>query len=371
MIEIRKLLLFTAIPIALFALASLAGPPAKAQDVFAVNGLEVDETAADDVTAKYNGIVGAQQVALGRVLRRLVMPDDYGRLPDVDEDTLALMVSDYDVADEKFGGGRYLAIVSVRFIPEEIEFLLRGAGIPFAMTQSQPMVVLAVLETGNSSRLWADPNAWRAAWANRPAGAGLFSLIVPIGDLVDVSTIGVDGALAEIPQAHEAIAVRYQAAGTLVALAKVAKNSANAWMAEISLSFVGGGLDGTGMEYSYVSGPGSGLPAFLALVVEELTGVLELDWREDNLLDFRREERISVLVPIQDFGQWLAIRERLGAMARVQEIGVARLTRDEAEVDLVYIGNTNQLRDALGQQGLELVYSPDHPLWLLRLSGGR
>ena len=371
MVENRKLLRFIVIPIALFVLAPLAGPPAMAQDVFAVSGLKVDETAADDVTAKYNGIVGAQQVALGQVLRRLVMPDDYGRLPEVDEDTLALMVSDYDVADEKFGGGRYLAVVSVRFIPEEIELLLRGAGVPFAMTQSQPMVVLAVLETGNRRRLWDEPNAWRAAWANRQGGAGLFALVAPIGDLTDVSTITVDGALAGIPSAHDAIARRYQAGGTMVALARVGKNSARAWTAEVSLSFVGGGMDATEMEYSYVSGPGSALPSFLALVVDELTGVLERDWKESNLLDFKQEERISVLVPIRDFGEWLAIRERLGAMARIQDIGVARLTRDEAEVDLVYVGNTNQLRDALGQQGLELVYSPDHPLWLLRLSDSR
>ncbi len=371
MIENRKLLRFTVVIVAGYLLALLAGPPAMAQDVFAVANLEVDEIAGDDVTAKYNGIVRAQQVALQQVLRRLVMPDDYGRLPTVDEDTLALMVSDYDVANEKFGGGRYLASVSVRFIPEEIEILLRGARIPFAMTQSQPIVVLAVLETGNTRRLWDDPNAWRAAWANRPASASLFALVVPIGDLTDVSTISVDGALAEIPLAHNAIAERYQAAGTLVALAKVGKNSANAWTAEISLSFVGGGLDGTEMEYSYVSGPGSGLPAFLGLVVDELTGVLEMDWREENLLDFRQEERISVLVPIQGLSEWLAIRERLNAMARVQEISVARLTREEAEVDLVYVGNTDQLRTALGQQGLELVYSPDHPLWLLRLSGAR
>ncbi len=349
----------------------LLASPAVAQDVFAVPGIEVDETAADDVTAQDKGIVGAMREALGEVLRRLVMPEDYGRLPSVDRDTLELMVGDYDVADEKFGGGRYLAVVSVRFIPEEIEFLLRESGIPFAMTQSQPRVVLPVLETSNSRRLWDDPNAWRTAWTNRPPGGGLVSLVVPIGDLTDVSTITVDGALAEIPLAHDAIARRYQAAGTMVALARLAKNSARAWTVEISLSFVGGGLDGTEMAYSYVSRPGSGLSEFLDLVVAELTGVLERDWKADNLLDFRQEERISVLVPIQGLGEWLTIRGRLAAMARVQDVSVARLTRDEAEVDLVFIGNTNQLRDALGQQGLELFYSPDHPLWLLRLSGGR
>ena len=368
MIENRKLLGFAVI---LIALSVLAAPPAVAQDVFAVSGLEVDETADDDVTAQRKGIVGALRTALDEVLRRLVMPDDYNRLPKVDVDTLELMVSDYAVDEEKFGGGRYLAIVSVRFVPEEIELLLRGAGIPFAMTQSQPMVVLPILETGGRQRLWDEPNAWRTAWATRPPVGGLFSLVVPIGDLTDVSTITVDGALAGIPTAHDAIAARYRAGGTMVALARMGKNSARAWTAEISLSFNGGGLDGTEMEYSYVSGPGSGLPAFLDLVVQELTGVLERDWKEENLLDFRQEERVSVLVPIQNFGEWLAIRERLGAMARVQEISVARLTRDEAEIDLVYIGNTNQLRDALGQQGLELFYSPDHPLWLLRMSGGR
>jgi hypothetical protein len=93
---------------------------------------------------------------------------------------------------------------------------------------------------------------------------------------------------------------------------------------------------------------------------------LESGWKFENMLDFSQEERISVLVPIEGLASWIGIRDRLSTMARIQSVAVARMSRQLAEVDIVYVGTTDQLRSALALQGLELVFSPETPLWLLR-----
>ncbi len=349
---------------AVLALAAISCGGAGAQDLFEVTGLQVDARAADELQAKYEGIAEAQQQALQAVFRRLVSPENVVRLPEVTSDMLTAMVRDYDISDEKFGGGRYLATLSVRFEPREVAAVLRSQRIPFAMTRSLPIVVLPVIDTGTARRLWDDPNPWREAWAGQLPQPGLFTLVMPIGDLSDVAAINVNHALAGDPVGLEEIAGKYQAAGAVVAVASVGRGSDAGRAVNVVLTFSGGGYDGRTIERRY-SGSGS-LQSFLNQVVAKLLRDLESGWKKENMLDFTQEERISVLVPIAGLGNWIEIRDRLSAMARIQNVAVARMSRQMAEVDIVYVGTTDQLRSALALQGLELVFSPETPLWVLR-----
>lgn len=358
----RAALTGLAIAAAVFAAAP---SPAMAEDVFEVSGLRIDETAADALSAKYSGIAKAQQAALQTVFRRLVARADVGRLPQVDRKVLPTLVEAFGLTDEKFGGGRYLATISVRFIPERVANELKLAGVPFAMTRSRPLVVLPVIDTGSAKRLWDDPNPWRQAWARRLPNPGLFTLIMPDGDLADVTTINVSQAFVGNNTAFRAIADKYKAAGVLVAVASLRGGGRTVY---VSLRFVGGSDDGRVLERRYEGGGGTA--QILNQVVGEVLRERENAWKSRNIVDFSREDRMSVLVPIRGMGDWLAIRDRLSGMARVQSVNLSRMSREQAEVDLGFVGSTEQLRAALAQQGLELVYSPDHPLWLLRPGAG-
>jgi len=350
-------------------LAFAAAGGSHAQDLFEVTGLKVDARAADELQAKQEGIAEAQQQALQEVFRRLVSEDDIGRLPEVTSDMLISMVRDYDISDEKFGGGRYLATLSVRFEPKKVAEILKSQRIPFAMTRSRPVVVLPVIDIGTAQRLWDDPNPWRDAWAGQLPHPGLFTLVMPIGDLTDVAAVSVNYALAGDPVGLEQIASRYDAAGTMVAVATIDRGSDVRRVVDVTLTFSGGGYDGRTIQRRY-SGSGS-LQTFLVQVVAELLRDLESGWKDENMLDFTQEERISVIVPISGLSNWIGIRDRLAAMARIQDVSVARMTRTEAEVDIVYVGTTDQLRSALALQDLELVFTPENPLWVLRPSPRR
>lgn len=353
--------------LAALVFAGLFCGQAAAQDLFEVTGIQVDESADDDVQAKFKALATAEQRALQVILRRLVQPEEFSRLPEVTGEMLTRVVRDYDIADEKLGGGRYLATISVRFLPDQIAELLKEAQIPFAMTRSRPVVVLPVIDTGSARRLWDDPNPWRLAWAGRTPYPGLFSVVMPAGDLSDVATVNVNQAISGDPDAMLAIGQKYGATGAVIAIASISGN-ANGRAVKVTLEFVGGSHDGTTIEQRY---KGSGdLTAFLGQVVVEILDGLERDWKEENILDFSQVERMSVIVPIDGLGGWRDVRERLDGMSRIQSMTMARMSQEEVELDLVYVGSTEQLRGALGQRGLELVFSPDHPLWVLRRTNG-
>ncbi|MDH3229570.1 MAG: DUF2066 domain-containing protein, partial [Alphaproteobacteria bacterium] len=240
---------------AMLAVVAVSGGPAGAQDLFEVVGLAIDAHAADELQAKQEGIAQAQQQALQEVFRRLVSADDVARLPEVTSDMLITMVRDYDISDEKFGGGRYIATLSVRFEPQEVAAVLRSQRIPFAMTRSRPIVVLPVIDIGTARRLWDDPNPWREAWAGQLPHPGLFTLVMPIGDLSDVAAISVNHALASDRIGLEEIARKYEAAGTVVALASIGRAGTAGRLVSITLRFSGGGYDGRTIERRY-SGSG-------------------------------------------------------------------------------------------------------------------
>ena len=354
---------------AVLALAAIFCGQAAAQDLFEVDRLRIDSRAADELQAKQEGIAEAQQRALQVVFRRLVSPQDVVRLPEVTSDMLITMIRDFDISDEKFGGGRYLATLSVRFEPQEVAAVLRSQRIPFAMTRSLPTVVLPVIDIGSARRLWDDPNPWREAWAGRLPHPGLFSLVMPIGDLSDVAAINVNLALSGDLVGLEQIASKYQAAGTVVAVASVGRGGASGRTVDVTLTFRGGSYDGRSIERRY-SGSG-GIQTILNQVVAELLRDLESGWKNDNMLDFTQSEHISVVVPIRGLADWIDIRDRLSTMARIQNVAVASMTRGAAEVDIVYVGSTDQLRTALALQGMELVFLPESPLWVLRPSARR
>lgn len=350
----------------IFGLAlTLFAAAAGAEDVFEVTDLRIDETAADEVSAKYTGIAKAQRQALETVLRRIVPPEAHGALPEVSDDVLATLIRDFDISDEKFGGGRYLANLSVRFLPGELANLLRSYAVPFALTRSRPVVVLPVINSGSDTRLWDEPNPWRRAWDGLLPNPGLFSMVMPSGDLSDVATVDASQALSGDRVALESIARKYGASGTMVAVATVGRKRSGAVTVRVTMTFRNGGFDGKTLDRSYEGSPGVAVPAVMYQVTREIIRELEETWKDQNVLDFSKQERLSVLVPVRGLEDWLSIRERLSSMARIQSVSIARMTRDEAEIDMVYVGSTDQLRQALAQQGLELVYSPDRPLWLL------
>lgn len=146
-------------------LASISPSHAQARDVFSVRGVAVDARAADEFAAKSSGIARAQHDALRMLFERLTLSDDHDRLPQLDDPAVTRLLRDFSVDREKFGGGRYVASLTVRFKADGVRKALRDADIPFAETVSRPVLVLPVFQTAGSTILWDDANPWFSAWS--------------------------------------------------------------------------------------------------------------------------------------------------------------------------------------------------------------
>jgi hypothetical protein len=354
----------------LILLVALAGPARQAaaaapSDIFTVADVPVDATASNAVAARDAARLDGERRAFRQLLERLTLAADRGRLPRVGDQQLTDMVRDFEVANERSSGVRYLATYTFRFQAEAVRALLRDAGIPFAETVSKPVVVLPVLRRDNAAVLWDDPNPWRAAWSDRSGAGGLVPLVVPLGDAADLAAIGADQALAADPAALTRIAAHNGGGDILIAAATQDSGGA----LQTSLRRVSASGTSEIAKGSFQPASGESDSAFMARAVAASVADVEEAWRRDNVLATGTEGVLTAAVPLDGgLADWLVVRDRLKGVPTVKRSDVVTIGRQAARIEIHYLGDPARLRVALAQRDLVLDGGDD--AWTLRPRSG-
>lgn len=322
-------------------------------EVFTVRSVRVDVTAATAADARRLALVAGQSDALRRVLRRLTRRADHAALPAVDADTTAFLVQGFEVANEKTSAVRYLADLTVRFKAPEVRSLLRRTGLPFAETASRPVLVLPVLRTPNGLVLWDASNRWRSAWTLLPVRAGLVPMIVPFGDIADIADIDATQAMLGDAAALDAIAGRYGAGGTLVALATLSTREDGTPLLDVAASQPAD-PSMPSLLLSFTVESTTDIDSILKLAARETAAGIEEAWLNRHLLRFENRQSMTLAVPVAGLEQWAAVERKLASIAEISRVELRVLRRDSAEVRIEYYGDERQLATVLAQRELEL-----------------
>jgi len=347
----------------------VAAPAASAQEeMLEVSGVAVDVTAENAALAQERALLEGQRRALDMLLRRLAPPEDVARLPPLADAEIGDMVQDFSVESEKASAVRYAGMLSFRFRAAPVRALLEGAGMRFAAS-AKPVLVLPVLAVGSSSLLWDEANAWRAAWVARRPGSELVPLVVPLGDLDDIGAVDAQQALAGDAARLQSLAARYGAGDALVTVAEV---GAEAGSGETVLTVTTHrygleGLKDTARDRLALGG--ETLDALYARAAEQVAAGVQEAWKRQNLVVAGPQRALVVLVPIGGHAEWIELRRRLTGMASLHRSELLALSRREALVNLVYVGDEAQLARALAERDLELVEGGG--VWMLGLAGRR
>ncbi len=324
-------------------------------DVFEVRDVVVDVTAETAAQAREQAHAEGQGNAFQTLLQRLTLRIEHKGLPKLKPEEVAPYIKDFSVADEKTSSVRYLARLTFRFKPKEVRALLNDFGFSFAETVSKPLLVLPVFQNAGALILWDDPNPWRDAWAGRAKRASLVPTLLPSGDLADIAAIGAEQAMDGDLQRLAAIAGRYGANDTLVVFGVLRVDAAKA-IRVLDVYFTRYGRQNK-EQTEVVSFPQEAetIPALLARAAEELTTIVEDNWKRDNLLQFERTGVIAVVLPIKELKDWLRVRAQLDGIAVLRRAEMVLLARDKVRLNLHYLGETSQLALALEQADLSLV----------------
>ena len=351
--------------------------PAAAQtpmerDIFTVRIVPVDATAVNVTKAREQGLLAGRITAFWKVIERLVAPEDLERVPEPTAGEVIIMVRDFSISGERSSAVRYLAEMSVRFHPGPVRALLRAAGVPFTETVSKPLVVVPLYReyAGGRLMLWEDPNPWRIAWTDPASENGLVPFVLPLGDIDDLTTLSVEQAVAGDSAALDALAARYETGGTLIAAAEISAEAAIPTEAPgeegevaadevisvlLTLTARHRDLPTEQVVVSYTGEPGEVHEDVLAGAARAAAAMVENTWKAPNRVAYDSTTEITALIPLTGIQNWVSVKNQLETVPLIERLDLQAITRDRAQVTLVYAGDVGQFNLALAQKDLAVV----------------
>jgi hypothetical protein len=342
--------------------------------------------ATSDTVAKARDVarVDGAHHALDALVAKLAGGPDKTKPLKLNDNQVTDMVASFEVANEKMSAVRYIADYTYHFRPADVKRVMQSAGITIAPDSSansnnaaastgasttpnpnnKPTIVLPIYQDGMTSVLWDDPNPWRDAWAQRPVAAGGPSLVVPLGDASDLAAI--DGEKART--------------GDSTALAAITKKeSADEALVVLAAKRIGDkpGLDITARRYragqfvdvhfdAIDANPDEADIDLCRRAADLIYTDIATGWKnaKTNLAD--QQGSVVVVVPITSLDDWIKLRGRLTAVPSVRKLDVRSLSRQEATVEIQYVGSMDQLKANLAATKLGL--EGGDPTWRLARS---
>lgn len=324
---------------------------------FEVLGVTVDVTADSAQIARVQALALAEKKAFRQLLERLTLQAYHDRLPKVSAAEITSLVIDFSVAEEKASSVRYLAHLDYHFSGRGVRELLDGEGIPYAETVSKPVLMLPVYQAAGALSLWDDPNPWRNAWnaLGAKGAAGLVPMVLPVGDLQDVRTIGAEQAIEGDMQRLEEIAKRYAASDVVVAHGILRMDSYNGLPElEVYLTRFGSALQEHTVVKSFSAMADEPISALLERSAVALKGQVEDNWKQDNLIQAGQAQVLPVQVRVNGLKDWVSVQGRLNGVAIIRQAEQVLTRRDQVRLNLHFIGDAEQLALSLDQADLTL-----------------
>jgi hypothetical protein len=373
---------FAAAALVLLALLfGVSGPAVRAadDDPFTVT-VPVDASADNAVNAREKARHDGEHRALAAIAERVVAGSGASpKLAKLDDNAVTNLVASFEVANERMSAVRYLADYTFHFRPAETQRVLKSAGIsPNAATADavsgggKPAVMLPVYQAGGHAVLWDDPNPWRQAWAQLPPATGAAPLAVPLGDVGDIAAIDADKARAADAEALAAIAKKNGGDDVIVALAAARaagkpEPTGKPDIAGVVTAPPGApaGLDITVRRYRQgklaeahfapiEAKPGENPDALLQRAAAAIAADIQTGWKQETAGKFDQRGSLTATAPITGLDDWVKLRDRLASVGTIRKVDLMALSRQEAVVQIDYLGSVDQLQASLATAGLAL-----------------
>ena len=328
--------------------AVLVATPQLAADgeVFTISGVAVDETAEDTRLARKQALRSALDIAWSDLARRLVRGNPEAILHQ-EGATLETLVQGLEFDDEKMSAGRYQAVISVRFQADAVLEILGQSGVSHLDTPGPVVVVLPVLQSGPQLVLWEESNVWLSAWQRSSGGNSAVELIVPGGDLRDISLIDAAGALSQDWSLLVPLVSRHRADGVLIAHARKDEDTLRqrlTWIEE----------DGANPVLMARNVPQTWSMEALGRAVEASRTGIDEHWAAMALAPAGPIVSVFADIPVTSLAEWIDVRDRLESDPALQAVVPLLVSTTRVRARLLYTGTREDLLFRMRRAGLDI-----------------
>lgn len=328
---------------------------------FTITGVHVDVTSDNAAKARQEAFAKAQYIGFKQLADRLLSADESETFEMPDISTISTLINDFEVTNEQLSTIRYVGTYTFRFKDSEVRKFLSTRNMSYTDVASKPVLVLPFYQIGTRTVLWDEENLWKNAWAQAKTFEGLVPVMVPIGDLEDVSDVVEENPLAYDYEKLEDMIDRYNAREALIVIAEP-RNITNQ----------GGVMVPHNMEITIYQ-PTAERPRFLRNIkvenkikndngktmfaegVQRVRTIFRDQWKSQTVVaPSVTGNKLFARVRFGNVQQWVETQNALRHVPGVSGTKLLSLTPRMAELQIDFRGTENRLRLALSQANLTL-----------------
>ncbi|GJL86014.1 MAG: hypothetical protein DHS20C02_17890 [Micavibrio sp.] len=329
--------------------------------LFTISDVKVDVTAENSAIAREQAFAKAQGDAFSKLAERMMSEGEIDNFTMPEAQTISTMIKDFEVTQEQLSGVRYVGTYTFRFNDKNVRQFFSGQGVRYTDVGSRPVLALPFYERDNGTVLWSHQNEWMRAWNRAGNLNGLVPIVVPIGDLMDVSDINDDQALNYDERKLQSLLRRYDAGEAAILFAVpdhsllVASDqdpAVGSLMVQIYRT------DRAGPEavqnITVDAKGGETKQELFVRATKKVHKALQKNWKEKTIINPSSGNRLRVRVHYDGLEQWAATQTALERVYGVNEVVLQSLSPKVAEIELVFQGSEKRLRLALAQADMTL-----------------
>lgn len=328
--------------------------------VFAVQGVDVDETDKDAASAKEKALVDVQMKAIVLLAQKLGNEEMAAEIAKLEPKQVLPLLKSLSIEQESTAPGRYIGKFTVRFQPAKIQALFSNYGVTVNASQASPILLLPLWKDPSGQiRVW-DDNIWMQAWRNLRLEQDVVPVIIPLGDSDDTSLMTAEDAAKLDPVKLEALKRRYDVGTLLVATAEpVEGGGIRAVMTGTS------DLGKITFDKVYTADDGQ-VESSAKLAATRFHQVMVEKYKSDKAkiaaaqaaakaqADAARSGSIPVSVPFTSPSQWNSLRSRILSTPGVIGVDVTSLAVNGAVIRLMFTGDVRAMQNSIQSTGLAL-----------------
>ncbi|NCB49353.1 MAG: DUF2066 domain-containing protein [Alphaproteobacteria bacterium] len=336
---------------------------AKASPLFSVKNLFVDVTAESALAARENALVKVQIEAFSSLLKRIALLPEAFDFTSISTENIIDMVQNLSVLDEKNSKVRYLAHVSVEFKEDKVKEFLQEKELSFVPVASSPILVLPLYSDKKfpEKMLFSEQNEWFSSWKNESLESPLTPLILPLGDLEDMSLLSSEQLKTDYDIDIQPLLKKYGAKEALVFEAYYEENLHLAYFHIYPFKHVKSDFK----EFTFSESVNEPLAAVFKRASKKIITALGDDYRKNNALRFDMPSRLTVVTPLENLKSLIQIRKKIESVKVIKKYVLQAVKKDKAQMEIFYAGNLKMLSDSLKKKGL-LLFTLTDELWEIK-----
>jgi len=341
----------------IFAIITItASHSARASDdsVFVIKDIEVDVKSGSAVQSRKTALTQAQRLAFERLIDRVLSDDQKENFIFPEDKIIGGFVNDFEITRERVSSVRYVGTYTFRFKKDLIGIYLNSLELAYSDVSSKPLLILPYLQKNTQTVLWNSDNPWMESWNQARLEDGLVPVILPLGDIQDMSDLSDKNAFRLSPEIQTAVLDRYQASGIIIALA--VQNDMDGMTDTLSVMLYQI-VDGTPTLIERIIVHQEDIQDTASLydnAVKKSYKALQDDWKKRTSVSSVQSNELDAEVMFTSMGEWIETQKTLRSVQAIENIKVQSLSHNNANVRLKFTGSESRLRLALRQKDITL-----------------